>query len=307
MPILVFGDMLMGSCPMVQWYAHSIGQRKINVVLLGNGAGPINLVEFYTKAKCKTAQERGHAFCLVSTGPDKTVHKGEAGLQQLCDVLSGQQSEALRAIKGMEESVFAEHVESDQRDSVLVNFIIAPEIRGLRGLGEGGKPSDWKSAVVLDISLQLQSRRAETEKLFKEKDGNKDRLLSQKDLHKVLTSLDVGLQHEKVQELFRAIDLDGDGQIDYEDFLAAFAPDFPSPSPASAAAASGGGGGGGLSSAAVKKIALDDVEGALNCVCESADVIIVLVEATKARVSMRELDVYQSLHKQMRSKVRGLG
>lgn len=33
-------------------------------------------------------------------------------------------------------------------------------------------------------------------------------------------SLDVGLQQDKVEELFRAIDLDADGRIDYEDFLA---------------------------------------------------------------------------------------
>lgn len=70
---------------------------------------------------------------------------------------------------------------------------------------------------------------------------------------------------------------------------AAFAPDT---SPTSTAA--GG---------QVKKSALDDIETALQIVCESADVIIVMLEATKARVSMRELDLYQELHKSRRNKL----
>jgi hypothetical protein len=35
-------------------------------------------------------------------------------------------------------------------------------------------------------------------KLFKASDGNGDKLLSQKDLQKVLTAMDIGLQAEKV-------------------------------------------------------------------------------------------------------------
>ena len=162
----------------------------------------------------------------------------------------------------------------------------------MRGVGDGSKPLDWKSAVVLEISNSLAQRRNETQKLFKEVDGNGDKLLSKQDLHKVLVSLDVGLQNDKVEELFRVIDLDADGRIDYEDFLAAFAPD-----------SSEGNSTGGAGAAAPGKQALDDVESALYCVCESADVVIVLIEATKARVSMRELDAYQALHKQMRSKL----
>ena len=268
-------------------------QKKVNVVLLGNGAGPVQLVEHYTKAKCKTWQHRANAFCLVSTGADKSVNKGETALHQLCAALGqGTNAERLKTIKGMDDSVFTEEVESDQRDSVLVNFILAPEIRGVRGVGDGSKPVDWKSAVVLEISNSLAQRRNETMKLFKDKDGNGDKLLSKQDLHKVLVSLDVGLQNDKVEELFRVIDLDADGRIDYEDFLAAFAPD-----------SSEGNSTEGAGAAAPGKTALDDVESALHCVCESADVVIVLMEATKARVSMRELDTYQALHKQMRSKL----
>ena len=66
----------------------------------------------------------------------------------------------------------------------------------------------------------------------------------------------------QVAELFRAIDLDADGQIDYEDFMAAFAPD---------PRASEDGGTGRLA----------DVEAAIQCVCEGADAVIVLLEATK--------------------------
>jgi len=271
-------------------------EKKVNVVLVGNGAGPVQLVEHYMKAKCKTAKHRSNAFCLVSTGADKTVNKGEKALQQLCTALGqGTNAERLKTTKGMDECVFTEEVESDERDAVLVNFIIAPEIRGVRGAGDGSKPADWKSAVVLEISNSLAQRRSETKKLFQATDGNGDKMLSKKDLHKVLVSLDVGLQHDKVEELFRAIDLDADGQIDYEDFLAAFAPDL------GEGDAAGGAAGQGAASARSKGLA--DIESALHCVCESADVVIVLMEATKARVSMRELDAYQALHKQMRSKL----
>ena len=43
-------------------------QKKVNVVLVGNGVGPVRLVEHYTKAKCKTAQSRTNSFCPISTG-----------------------------------------------------------------------------------------------------------------------------------------------------------------------------------------------------------------------------------------------
>jgi len=47
-------------------------QRQLNVVLVGNGAGPAALVEHYTKAKSKIASHRTTSFCLISSGADKT-------------------------------------------------------------------------------------------------------------------------------------------------------------------------------------------------------------------------------------------
>ena len=88
----------------------------------------------------------------------------------------------------------------------------------------------------------------------------------------------------QVAELFRAIDLDADGQIDYEDFMAAFAPD---------PRASEDGGTGRLA----------DVKAAIQCVREGADAVIVLLEATKARVVMRELDLYETLHASLKQKI----
>ena len=61
----------------------------------------------------------------------------------------------------LDKVVVAEEVESDERDSVLVNFIIAPEIRGMRRQVAGGAPLDWKWAVINDAQQQLSQRHAE--------------------------------------------------------------------------------------------------------------------------------------------------
>jgi hypothetical protein len=70
-------------------------------------------------------------------------------------------ADRLKSLPGMNEMVVAEEVESDERDSVLVNFIIAPEIRGMRRQVAGGAPLDWKWAVINDAQQQLSQRHAE--------------------------------------------------------------------------------------------------------------------------------------------------
>ena len=119
-------------------------QRRVNVVLLGNGSGPVSFLEYYTKSKCKTGQERGKAFCVVSTGADKTIKKGADGLKVLSGAVSATNAsiaDRLRAVKGMDQAVFAEELETDERDAVLVNFILAPEVHGVKGAADGALSS----------------------------------------------------------------------------------------------------------------------------------------------------------------------
>ena len=64
-------------CTSIHTYIHTSikvphPQRKLNVVLIGNGAGPAELVAHYTKAKSKIISHRTTSFCLISSGADKT-------------------------------------------------------------------------------------------------------------------------------------------------------------------------------------------------------------------------------------------
>ena len=57
---------------------------------------------------------------------------------------------------------------------------------------------------------------------FGQLDSNHDGLISYEDLHDVLTNLDEKLTDEEVGDVLRAADLDGNGQIDYPEFVVFF-------------------------------------------------------------------------------------
>ena len=44
-------------------------------------------------------------------------------------------------------------------------------------------------------------------------------MLDRKAFQKVLESMEIGLKSDKVDELFRALDLNSEDRIDYEDFM----------------------------------------------------------------------------------------
>jgi calcium-dependent protein kinase len=52
-------------------------------------------------------------------------------------------------------------------------------------------------------------------------DTNNDGRIDSQDLHKALEKVGAAIDESEMQDLFHASDIDGSGQIDYEEFIAA--------------------------------------------------------------------------------------
>lgn len=190
--------------------------KKLSVLLLGGSKNASKLLEHYCGAKTKTA-EKTDCFAVVQSGASKKVSSGDAGLAALGECIGKSTFEELASIKGSDRAVVHEEVENDKNDFVLVNFIRAPDLVGIKT-----KNLDWRGSIVLEVAQKLQGRPEAARRLFDKFDTNKDKMLSVEDMRNVLTEVDVGVSIEKVETLCRALDFDDKGAVNWEEFLGAF-------------------------------------------------------------------------------------
>ena len=65
-----------------------------------------------------------------------------------------------------------------------------------------------------------QDRRKELQEAFEIFDVNKDGSISKKELENILRSLNEDPEEEEIQQLLDEVDVDGNGEIDFEEFVA---------------------------------------------------------------------------------------
>ena len=65
-----------------------------------------------------------------------------------------------------------------------------------------------------------QDRRKELQEAFEIFDLNKDGSISKKELENILRSLNEDPEEEEIQQLLDEVDVDGNGEIDFEEFVA---------------------------------------------------------------------------------------
>ena len=65
-----------------------------------------------------------------------------------------------------------------------------------------------------------QDRRKEYQEAFEMFDVNKDGSISKKELENILRSLNEDPEEEEIQQLLDEVDVDGNGEIDFEEFVA---------------------------------------------------------------------------------------
>lgn len=104
-------------------------------------------------------------------------------------------------------------------------IIEAPDIQGaIRGI------SKWQNDALKLISDILNKNSANLLAAFRTLDVDKDGIISSQDFISGITSLNLGFKTSQIQEILSTIDLNADGSLHYEEFLAAFRPctvDFP--------------------------------------------------------------------------------
>ena len=86
-----------------------------------------------------------------------------------------------------------------------------------------------KSSFVQAASGALNSRFSNMFKAFQYVDVDRSGTLNEKELRRALDFWNVPLDHEKLQELIRACDKDGDGEVDYKEFVDVLARDTVNP------------------------------------------------------------------------------
>jgi len=268
-------DSLNGLCQLASALGGSVRcphpSKKLNVLLLGGSKASGKLTEHFCGTKTKTA-ERSDCFALVRGGASKRVGTGEDALSALCECLGREGAEALRAFKGADRAVVHEEVEADKNDFVLVNLVRAPDLVGLKS-----KNLDWRGSIMKEVAETLKGRQDAAKRLFDKYDSNKDKMLSQEDLKGVLGEVDIGISNDKVEALCRALDFGDKGSVHWEEFLAAFK-DEKDP------------------------CSLEQVEEAILSVAGSCDLVLVLMDPIKARVSVRDVDLAEQVMTKFKSK-----
>lgn len=124
--------------------------KKLTVLLLGGSSGTSKLLEHYCGAKTKTG-EKTDCFAVIQAGTSKKVATGEAALAALAECIGKDVADEFAAIKGSDRAVVHEEIENDKNDFVLVNFIRAPELVGIKT-----KNLDWRGTIVHEVSQRIQ-------------------------------------------------------------------------------------------------------------------------------------------------------
>eukprot|EP00960_Hanusia_phi_P050592 760308-Hanusia_phi.AAC.4 len=127
--------------------------RKVNVLLVGSGDSKLAFIEQYTKSRCKGMKETHDKFLVVQSGSNRDVMRGENALHTLFQGFGGK-VDRLSRLNGIKNAFVAEQIDEDLRQFVLVNFIVAPELRGVLRKSDANL-----SDALVDMARQLGQHR----------------------------------------------------------------------------------------------------------------------------------------------------
>ena len=183
-------------------------------------------------------------------------------------------ADRLHRVSGLEKSFAAEQMESTRLDFELVNFVRFPLIEGTV---RGDKASVDNAIERLREALTDTERHGSLKKIFQSIDVNGDGGISQQEFIAGMEKLELGIKIADLAHAFEKIDVSQDGEIELEEFISAFKPSsitYPY-----------------------------DLEDAIKQVAEVVDVVIILADPKKTCINARELLIYKELYERLKVKV----
>lgn len=183
-------------------------------------------------------------------------------------------ADRLSRVSGLEKSFAAEQMESTKLDFELVNFVRFPLIEGSV---RGDKASVDNAIERVREALTDSERHGSLKKIFQNIDVNGDGGISQQEFIAGVEKLELGIKIADLAHAFEKIDVSQDGEIELEEFISAFKPSsitYPY-----------------------------DLEDAIQQVAEVLDVVIVLADPKKTCINARELQIYKELYERYKVKV----
>jgi hypothetical protein len=183
-------------------------------------------------------------------------------------------ADRLHRVSGLEKSFAVEQMESTRLDFELVNFVRFPLIEGTV---RGDKASVDDAIERVREALTDTERHGSLKKIFQDIDVNSDGGISQQEFIAGIEKLQLGIKIADLANAFEKIDVSQDGEIELEEFISAFKPssiNYPY-----------------------------DLEDAIQQVAQVVDVVLVLADPKKTCINARELQVYQDLYERLKVKV----
>jgi hypothetical protein len=237
--------------------------RKAIVLVLGNGGGPQSFIEHYIGDTMKNAGlGTNHAFCIVTEGRPGDVEKGDLGLQRL----NVPEVNKLRSIRGIERSVLAEQMLPGgkfDRDLDQLVFVKGPSIEG------PVKTSGQVSTTLEAIRNYVATSQAPLREEFRAMAGDGS-TVNARSFVKGVQSMQLNLQQQDITAVFEALDVTGDGQIEWDEFQVAFKPSD-------------------------ANYQISDVESAVLRFADVADQVLIMADPVRLRFQLRELQLYSQL------------
>jgi hypothetical protein len=250
--------------------------RNLNVMIVGPRQLCSELVEWYGGCVMPdTGLGTKARFTLIKSlargGDGKAQYAvGEDGKGRL-----GRVAKVGEAVQGLMGSMAVAEVACSQGRMAQVDFIHPPVIEG--NPPQGG-PSSVVQQTLNEVREVLQNQVESLKAIFTSIDQDGNGNIDVDEWKEALKKLGLDMPAPRAERLFKALDVSGDGEIEYGEFLAVFKP-------------------------ALTKYPYD-LEAAMKAVAAQVDLIIFLVDPKSIHYNARELALIQSLYTAHAAKLR---